>query len=326
MSVTLLNTTNHAQADLAVQEAIRFLQAHISNPLISVYISGSYANGYAVPSSDIDLYAIFANDLGQKEEAEFDAFSNVFDAITPQIDLVPIGKKKLQEKGEWEMEKLFLHVWGEKVSVPNPSLEDYIYRAMHGAYLYMERTRKHKPYRLPLEFPDANDTYKGYAWRKMTVQGEEQRSIKELVVLLGWMATGLVAWRGQKVVATKKECPKLFQEVIGGEHAQVFQKITDLCRNQLYYLLPKTPTEEAALQALFPGALAFENYFLAQYQHFLLSHLSDANPIRVRTSLIRMGEICYPNRLCLEAISSFVPQNESQKKAFEKTMAFLLDS
>lgn len=320
----LLRETPSKAANEVIKRAITLVQENVSNPLLAAYVSGSYANGYAVPTSDLDLYVIFRDELTKDDEAAYGQFGPALESLEPAVDLVPYSLGKLRELGQVGMATHFLHVWGETVhgEIPEPSLDDYAYRAMHGAYLYMGRTRKVKPYHWPLEFPEPEDAFKGYGWRKMAFGGKEVGSIKELVVMAGWMATGLIAWRGKMLVPTKKECPGLFEAVVGGKEAATFRGITELCRNKLHYLLPESPADKAALEELLPGVLALENYFLKEYQDFLIENLANANPVRRRTSVIRLGEIRYPNSRSEEALRGFKPEDESQEKAFSKTRDF----
>ena len=324
----LLHSTGNAAADAAVGAALELSFPHFSNPILSAYVSGSYGNGYAVPTSDVDLYVIFRDKLTKRDEEEYEKLESRLDAIEPNIDFIPYAKADLIQHGQVEMGKYFVHMWGEPthLEVPNPLFDRYLHQCMHGPYQAMERTRKAKPYRWPLGFPNDQDSWKGYAWRKMTVNGKECPSIKELVVLTGWMATGLIAWKGKKYVPSKRECPDLCDEVIGGEVAKAFRALTSLCRLKLHYLLPETEADREALRAVLPGALVIENYFLQEYQRFLIAGLNDADPVRARTAVIRLGEIFYPNGDSLAALRNFRPANESQEKAWERSVAQLTQS
>ncbi len=314
--IELIGTTKDQMADICIQESLEVVTKEYDG-VISSYVSGSYANDYAIPTSDIDLYLIFNRDVSREEYDEIEELGIKL-KLEIDMDLIPISLEKLKEIGIIGMKDFYLHVWGNKVDhqIPEPSLENEIYRGMHGAYLRMELTRKEKPYQYPLNYPN-NDELKGYDWREMTIKGVDKKSIKEIVVLTGWMATGLINWKAKKLVPTKKHCPQMFKEYIGGEVADAFSEITEYCRNKFHYLIPDSKQDFDILKSLLPKVLLIENYFLKEYQNFLIHNLNNENPIRVRTSIIRLGEILYPNIFSLEALKKINPidDNHAEKRA-----------
>jgi predicted nucleotidyltransferase len=188
----LLRTLNSVAADEAAESALRLLEESRLRP-VSAYVAGSYANGYAVSTSDVDLYVIFDRSLSESEKQALEELSDRLERQEPQIDLVAYELEQLKSVGVVEMGRHFVHVWGRPVhdEIPNPPIDDYLYRSMHGAYSRMGMTRRTKPYRWPLSFPDEADEYKGYAWRTFTENGIEQASVKEIVVLSGRLSRSL---------------------------------------------------------------------------------------------------------------------------------------
>jgi predicted nucleotidyltransferase len=324
----LLNSTGSQPADDAIVKALADVQSKFPKPVLSAYVTGSHANGYAVSTSDVDLYLVFAENLDKNDEQLAATINKELENIVPALDIVFRGLPKLLEEGEVGIKNHFLHIYGEPIhlKVPEPKMEDYAYRGMHVAYMRMELTRKKKPYTWPLAFPNEASPYKGYDWReRIQIAGKSHASIKEIVVLTGWISTGLISWKGKTYVPTKKEVPALFKSILGGQIAEDFQIITDLCRNKFKYVIPEadSDSDRQELIDLLPKVLSIENYFLEQYQHFLIENLSNKNPIRARTSIIRLGEVVYPNNLSIEALRAFSPANESQEAALKKSTSFL---
>jgi|GEM_PF-6861462 Nucleotidyltransferase domain. len=308
----LLASTNSTSADAAILKALEAVRLRFSKKLLSAYVTGSYANGYAVSTSDVDLFLVFEGTITPEDEKIRDEIYAQLEHITPPLDIAIRGLPKLLEAGDEGMREHFLHVFGEPVhlQVPLPLIQDYAYRGMHSGYLRMQHTRKSKPYIWPLKYPEEQSPLKGYDWReKIIVNGKSFDSIKEIVVLTGWMATGLIAWKGQTFVPTKNHVVKLFKEVIGGPMADDLELITNLCRTKLAYLVPESEEGLKELQDLLPKVLAFENFFLENYQDFLIENLKNENPVRVRTSITRLGEIIYSNDRSLKALQE-VSQNE----------------
>lgn len=325
----LLNSTTSPAADEAIRFALRTVQELFPRALLSAYVTGSYANAYAVPTSDVDLFLVFDGTLSKKDEKLAQQIHSKLEHITPSLDLVFRGLSNLLEVGVVGMPDSFLHVFGEPLhqKIRPPAIEDYAYSAMHGGYLRMQLTRKSKPYRVPLKFPKERSSLKGYDWReKIHFQGKTFDSIKEIVVLTGWMATGLTAWKGRVFVPTKNQAVELFKSKIGGPFAADFETITQLCRNQCAYKVPENPKDFKDLQSLLPKVLAFENFFMENYQDFLIENLNSPNPIRVHTSLLRLGEIVYPNARSIQALQDLKLKDakleELSQKALKRLKSF----
>lgn len=324
----LNNAITDHKANKAIIDTIEMIRKDFPKNLLSAYLTGSYANNYSVSTSDIDLCLVFNEDLSPEDFQLADKINADLELKDPSMDIAFYSLDTLLELGVYKMEETHLHLWGEPVhlKIPTPTIEDYSYRQMHGAYMRMALTRKKMPFIFPLEYPKNESKYKGYDWRTMPIAGKSIPSIKEIVVSTGWMATALISWKGKTFVANKKECPRLFQQFIGGQSAEEFQDIVRFAREHLHYCLPSSEIDEKYLISLLPKVLKFENAFLEAYQYFLISNLNNPNSIRVQTSIIRLGEIKYPNNLSHEALSNFLPQNESQEKALLKTMTFLSDN
>ncbi|MBS1970582.1 MAG: nucleotidyltransferase domain-containing protein [Bdellovibrionales bacterium] len=323
----LLNSTKSLVADTAILEAIKTIQERFPKKILGVYVTGSYANGYAVSTSDLDLYFVFDENLSKENEKLGEEINRQLENITPALDIAFRGLPSLLEMGEVGMRENYLHVFGEPVhlQIPSPSMEDYIYRRMHSGYLRMQLTRKTKPYTWPMDFPDDSGSLKGYDWReKISHNGKQFNSIKEIVVLTGWMATGLIAWKGNTYVPTKNHVVNLFKSFFDGPIATDFETTTEFCRTKLAYMAPDNKEDRQKLEALLPQVLKFENFFLENYQHFLIENLENTNPIRVRTSIIRLGEILYPNDLSLKALNNFATNNSSNKDVIEKSISQLV--
>lgn len=249
------------------QSTIEQVRSILDIDIISVFLKGSYANDYAIPTSDIDLLFVLEEELSKEKQIElFQKFPE------GNLDLGFISLGKLKELGSVDLQTHARFLFGKNIQndISRPKdLDEYIYKSMHGSFLFMERTRKNKPYHYPLEFPKPEDEFKGYAWRRLNIKGIETASIKEMVVLTGWMASSLITWKGRIFVPSKKECPGLFEKIIGGEVADSFAKITHYCRNIFHYKIPSAKEDRRLVRDLCDDVLKIENYFLKEYLEYL---------------------------------------------------------
>ncbi len=269
---------------------------------------------------------MFDENLNKEDEKLGEEINTHLEYVVPALDIAFRGLPSLLEMGEVGIRENYLHIFGEPIhlKVSNPSMEDYIYRGMHSAYLRMQLTHKNKPYVWPLGFPDETNRYKGYDWReKIKVADKAFSSIKEIVVLTGWMATGLIAWKGKRFVPTKKHVSEIFKSTIGGQVADDFELITSLCRNKFEYMIPTSENDRKDLIDLLPKVLSIENYFLEQYQHFLIENLKNTSPVRVRTSIIRLGEILFPNGDSQEALRELSVHDSTEIEMIQKSLSQL---
>ncbi len=131
--------------------------------------------------------------------------------------------------------------------------------------------------------------------RTIPLDGKPVTSIKEFVVLTGRMCKGLINWKHNVHVPTKQACPILFSQYFNNQPAEAFSEISHYCREQFHYLIPETDEDKNRLQWLLPKAVAIENFFLSQYQDFLIENLANPDPQKVCLSIKRLGEVIFPN-------------------------------
>lgn len=262
--------------------------------LKAIYLGGSYAHGYAIPTSDLDLSLFLDRDIEPKEhEMFYENYAAFIEDIQGQwpLDLGLYSIPQLRKSCSFDLERDYKKVWGKDLVFPKPILELKAYKGMHGGFNRMKWTRKEGGIRFPLAYPDPASELKGYDWRTLTLGDQEEKSIKEIVVLTGWMATGLIRWIGGEDVPTKKDCPVLFRRLIGGEAADHFTAITQLCREKLHYKVPTDPVELSELKGLLPRVLDFENFYMKNYLRFLRENLENEDPDRAEECKKRLGEI-----------------------------------
>ncbi len=174
MKINLLHETQFQDVNRAIRDIIQVVLTRYPSRLLSIYLAGSYANNYQVPTSDIDLLFVFDNPLTEQEDDDLcdDIYEYRQANKTPfYLDNSFYGLEELKQQGLIEMATYYRHLWGQQIhhEIPNPDIKQAAYSAMHDAYERMAFTRSSKPYRWPLGFPNESE-YKGYDCRTGTRQ------------------------------------------------------------------------------------------------------------------------------------------------------------
>lgn len=244
----------------------------------SCYLTGSYANGYAVPeASDIDVTIVSSSAMGRAENAWLDDIIHQIDgAFSVSLDVSLINSVSSGEKTGSKLSflgiafreaalsaKLAGHlIWGEDVlaQIPMPSTEEYIAQTEKIPFEFSNRVRGYKGLVFPLSYPDPEDHFLGYV--NKNDQGEP--STKQLISLLTWIGTATVARLNGEKVGNKKQCVDALTRanpVQGQELSEIF----DLCRGAWRYRLPTSHNSQDKLKIICEKALSWENRYREKF-------------------------------------------------------------
>ena len=263
-----------------ISTVIQDFENRLPNRILGYYLLGSYTDGLAVEGSDIDIVFLFKDEMTSDDKRSIKTYL----AETPKIDsieldIVPVDEKFLYHNTrQWDENILFregvvnlklasAHVYGrddrDKISLP--VIEDYIRVTMHTPYHFLYRARKSfKKTTFPLQYPDSEDEFYGY----VTLRGG-QESTKQMISIVGWICTALVALRGKEYVGKKSDFVSSYKNHVGGGNVSFVEDLYVLCRNEWNYVVPKNKEERSKLKYLCEKILAFENDFLEVYRKYL---------------------------------------------------------
>lgn len=249
--------------------------------LRSAYVTGSFADGSALATSDLDVTLAFSGvlTLDERRAAE-SAAQGVVRRCSVELD-VGIADEDELVRGVPPLLKLGGRcVWGEdrRDAMPLIPIEQLVRERMHAAYwLIVNVFGRPAPVSLPLGYPDAGSEFFGYTRRTVRLpDGCEVPSTRDLIRVTGWAATALVALRGRAYVARKRELPTAYREHVGDEHAALHEKLARWCRECWGYLIPTDAADRVRLRDFCARTLSFENRFLAAYREWLLGELRAA--------------------------------------------------
>ncbi len=308
-TVHLLNTTCNEQVDNLLRDVIGIFERAFPERIRGYYIEGSYADVSSVATSDIDMIVVFKSHFSDDEEKR--QVQQVNEACrllsSVEFDAEIIDEERLK-RGIWPTFKMgSMLIYGEDIraSLPLVSLEEWTRDRMHSSYWRVVKLF-HRPAVVvcPLYYPDPDDTFFGYIKRTVRLPNEtEVPSTKDLMRMVGWAATAMIAYKAKKYVARKRDCYLLYREYADDAYgAQLLADIYAQCRGKWGYLIPEDAEERDALRDICARTLAFENYFLSVYKNFLLSELFGANEEGKKHALWMLGEIEYRDEDILNAV------------------------
>lgn len=247
------------------------------------YVDGSYADGSGVATSDVDLTLVFSGAFRDDEERQRAEALCEYCTLLSSVELdARVADEEGLRRGVSPSLKLAATlVYGEDMrdGVPLVSIEQWTRDRMHSSYWRVAHLfGRPLPLRYPVDYPDPNAEFYGYDRRTVRLAGgREAPSTRDLIRLVGWAATALIARKAGRYVARKRDCHVLYRELIGGEHAGLLDDLYALCRGRWQYLIPDDPAERRGLRDICARTLAFENDFLLEYRAFLLGELRGAD-------------------------------------------------
>lgn len=280
--ISLSFSTGHAKADRVLRDVVGTLETVFPNLLRAYYLSGSYAEGTAVSTSDIDLTVILKEEPADAVRKRFGGVMQFISLNSPvDVDITPIVEGLVNEHpARGRLKHLSQLVYGADIreGIVPPSFEDYLPWLMHGPTACFARARGNPPVlRFPLAFPDPSGEFYGYDYGKVrSVDGKTRPSTKELVGSTGWSAAALIALRARREVS-KGNRVQVYRECIDDEWAPLLEEIHGYCRDAWEYLIPEGADERRRLKRLCEGALEFENHFLSVYREYLGGRLRESD-------------------------------------------------
>ena len=277
--MNLLRSTGSPLADEALRLLIHSFEKVLPGRALGYYVEGSYADATGIATSDLDLIIVLR---GKRSEADERAAAQVFQQCVP-LSPVPLDCNLEDEsslaQGAVPMFKLAsVPIYGDDIraAVPLMPLDEWARQRMHAAYWLINRVfARPVPVELPVEFPNSTLPFFGYLNRSVPgLAGTELPSTRNLIRVIGWAATALLAWQAGVYVARKRDCHTMYRQHIGDEWADLLEASYRRCRSAWRCVIPDSATERAELTFICERALAFENHFLQRYRAFLLEELA----------------------------------------------------
>jgi predicted nucleotidyltransferase len=294
--IALLHTTGDPKADDVLRGTIGLFEMVLPGRVAAYYLVGSYVDGTAIPTSDLDLFLALRDDPRDLEAAEVHRGVRVgecCDLLSP----IEIRPAPVQAPVDRLVIRHGVLLYGEDVRdrLPLPSAEE----VLRWMLLRPPRTRPNAP-RIPsvvypLEYPDPEAAFLGYTARNVrTRDGVIHEGTHDFVnLVLGAAECLVLLGSGQRPAEKKAHVVARYREAVGDGWAEFVAEVYARCRDEWHYLIPGDPADRRQLRALCERALSFENHTLAGRRACLLAWLRGGDPARQRLAAQALGVVLY---------------------------------
>jgi predicted nucleotidyltransferase len=323
--ITLLNTSGHQPIDNIIRGLIGIFEAAFPERIRAYYLAGSYADGSAVPSSDIDIRVVFKGGFhGEEEVARVRRVRDDCRLLSPvDIDLPPLSEERLLHDADWAHETISIKLagvplYGEDIraSLQLPSFEQYTRNITAAPIQFFARLHGGLPLIFPLAYPDLQGDFYGY---EEVDQGGEH-STKMLVHIVGFAASCIVALRAKRMVTKKSDWLAAYKQSIGDEWAAFLETTYTKGKLVWRYRIPDSDSEKKILRDLCHETLTFENHFLALYHDYLLELLGGDDPGAQLFAVKRLKDVVYPDSQIRSALKALEAAGEETRTAVDETL------
>lgn len=278
--ILLLNATGNQQIDGILKTIIATFEDAFPQRIRGYYVEGSYANENQVPTSDVDLLLIFKDgftDEHERAKAE-DVARQHASSCEVEMDIQLLEEEYLHMVGippSLKMGSMLLYGEDIREKFPLISLQAWTRDRMHTSYWRtVNLFKRPSVVTYPLAYPDQDGEFYGYDQRKLRLaDGSEVNCTRDLIRLVGWSATAILAFKAGQYVARKSDCQRLYTDHIADRWTAVLYDTYTLGRGRWNYLIPDESGERRLLRLICSRVLPFENHFLLIYKDFLLQEL-----------------------------------------------------
>lgn len=250
-------TTGVARVDAALRMVVARFEAAFPGRAQGYYVTGSYATGDALPTSDLDVTVVMRGALTASARAVAERLAARCAADAPlELDIAVDNEASLLAGAAHPSftlgSQLAYSADGDDIRprTPLPPLADWTRDRMSTSYWRLVNLfGRPSVVRYPLAYPDADDEFYGYLRRTLRLpDGSEVVCTRDLIRATGWAATALLAWRAGVYVGSKRGCHRLYRQHIGDEWADLLTDIYELCARRWRYLIPESPEERERLR------------------------------------------------------------------------------
>ncbi len=213
--VVLLNTTGKGKVDEIIRGIIGIFEMVFPGRIRGYYLTGSYSDGSAITTSDIDMFIIFKDSFTNGEEEMARQLWLYCEQISfVKIDLIPISEERLLHEGNIAVKITSLLMYGEDMrdNIPLPVFDMYLHGVTEASFSYLAGVlRDAQCLVFPLGYPDPTGMFYGYDAK------DSRTETKGLVSSVCRAATAIVALKSGRYVGKKSDSIKSYKDYVNDD-------------------------------------------------------------------------------------------------------------
>jgi hypothetical protein len=269
--ISLVNTTGKGKVDEIIRGIVGIFEMVFPGRIRGYYLTGSYSDGSAVTTSDIDMFIIFKDSFtNDEEELARQLWLYCRQISFVKIDLIRINEERLLRVGNIGVKIATLLMYGEDIreKIPLPVFDTYLRGVTEASFSYLAGDlRGGDSLVFPLDYPDPTGVFYGYDTKEWDTE------TKGLVSSVCRAATAIVALKGGRYVGKKSDSIKSYKDCVNDEWTGFLEEMYGWGRERWGYRIPEDEVERDRLRELCKRTLAFENHYLSTYREYLLAQL-----------------------------------------------------
>lgn len=306
-TIVLTDSTGDMQIDALLQGIIGLYETAFPTMIQACYVIGSYADGTAIPASDLDMCVVFARPLTTPQLDQAWALARHAAQISPiRLDsvLTLVGALTRAEAVLLKLGSRLVYGTDMRSDIVLPSRAQYQQDTTWSPYRFLGQiVRDQQVLSYPLCYPDPSDPFYGYTEKRIPVwyPPDVSHGTKEILTGILRTATALVALQSEHYVASKHMSVATYRTTIGGEWSEYLETFYRKGKEDWHYLRPAASSDQTLLRELCARTLAFENHYFQHYRDYLL-HMLHGNPEEQLFAAQRLLQVRYPDAEMIDAL------------------------
>ena len=280
-------STGYSHVDEILAGIVGTCEETVPGLITAYYLTGSYAYGDPVPTSDLDLVFVYASSDQEQSEKKLRRVLQYIQQLSP-IEISVAHKRAEEEQRKSYPPEFRVHralLFGKDIygglfdsSVPENHLFS-LRRGFHRAYqcvcyFYGDAG----PINLPLSVPSPEAEFFGYDVENVDLVGKPILSLDRMMNhCLFPVSTALINWKTGTHVMRKDTLAEFYRSRVADEWTDLVSDAFDLCRKTWHYRVPETQTDREKLRLICRRTLDFNNYFMNVYKTFIVRELSSGD-------------------------------------------------